>query len=139
MAESDSIVLPVGSAGPGGGAGAEGADRAPRDPSADGPVSGAASGAAQAARVAMADDTGAGDADLAIGFDALGLLGGLYSWFVPGLVVGVPGLLLVVIVIANVTLGAAWVPNVGHLLGPAPPDEASDEHLWWAAGRPIAE
>jgi len=125
----------IGSDGPGASGAGEGTDRDPRVSSADDRgIAAVQSDWARAAR-----DPGAADADLAIAFEALGLLGGLDSWFVPGLVVGVPGLLVILIVTANLALGAAWVPNVGRLLGTAPPERATDEHLWWAAGGPVIE
>ncbi|MGZ8474915.1 MAG: hypothetical protein ACXWWQ_01635 [Candidatus Limnocylindria bacterium] len=77
------------------------------------------------------------DVGLATGFELLGHRGDGYTWFVPGLVVAVPGLLLVILVMLNVLVGAAWVPNVGRLLGPAPPDHSTDQNLWWATGRSI--
>lgn len=135
---SDSSVPPlssIGGDGPGASGEGEGTDRSPTDSSADD----SGIGAARSAWAPTARDPGAPDADLALAFEALGLLGGVHSWFVPGLVVGVPGLLLILIVTAHVALGAAWVPNVGRLLGPAPPERPTDEHLWWAAGGPITE
>lgn len=134
--DSSGPPLPsIGSDGTGASGEGEGTDRNPTGSSADDP----GLGAAGSAWAPTAGDPGAPDADLAIAFEALGALGGVHSWFVPGLVVGVPGLLLILIVTAHVALGAAWVPNVGRLLGPAPPERSTDEHLWWAAGGPIAE
>jgi hypothetical protein len=59
------------------------------------------------------------------------------SWFIPALVTGVPGLLLILLVAGNILLGVSWLPNVGRLLGPELKEPDDDEHLWWAAGRPI--
>lgn len=59
------------------------------------------------------------------------------SWFIPALVTGVPGLLLILLVLGNVLLGVSWLPNVGRLLGPEPDEPDDDEHMWWAAGRPL--
>ena len=60
------------------------------------------------------------------------------SWFIPGLVTGVPGLLIILLVMGNVVLGVSWLPGVGRLLGPEPDQPDDDDHVWWAAGRPLA-
>ncbi len=60
------------------------------------------------------------------------------SWFIPALVTGVPGLLLIMLMVGNVLLGVSWLPNVGRLLGPEPDEPDDDDHLWWAAGRPLS-
>jgi hypothetical protein len=59
------------------------------------------------------------------------------NWFVPALVTGVPGLLIIILVGTNVVLGFSWLPNVGRLLGPDPEVPDHDQQFWWAAGRPI--
>jgi hypothetical protein len=69
--------------------------------------------------------------------DALVGLNGPTSWFIPALVTGVPGLLLIVLVLGNILLGVSWLPNVGRLLGPEPEEPDDDEHLWWASGKPL--
>jgi VCBS repeat-containing protein len=62
--------------------------------------------------------SGSGGIDLDLGFAAssLGALG-LLLWAVPGLALTVPGLLVVLIVIAQVTGGLAWLPVVRRNLG----------------------
>jgi hypothetical protein len=76
-------------------------------------------------------------ASLAMGFESLALLGDGYAWLVPGLIAGVPGLLLVALVVGQVLLGRGWLRQVGRLLGPEPPAPPDQAHLWWAAGRPV--
>jgi hypothetical protein len=79
----------------------------------------------------------AGQQAVAVPFSALMTAGSPETWIIPGLVTGVPALLLIVLVLGNVLLGASWVPNVGRLLGPEPYVPDDDDHLWWAAGRPL--
>lgn len=76
-------------------------------------------------------------ASLALGFESLALLGGGYAWLVPGLIVGIPGLLVIGLVLAQIILGVGWIGRVERLLGPEPPAPPEGEHLWWAAGRPV--
>ena len=60
------------------------------------------------------------------------------AWFIPALVTGVPGLLIILLVVGHVVIGLSWLPGVGRLLGPAPEEVDDDRQLWWAAGRPIS-
>jgi hypothetical protein len=101
--------------------------------------SAAAPGPASLSFAETADAIGDSDilASVGLGFQSLGLLGDGYAWLVPGLVAGVPGLLLFLLVLGQVVLGVGWLPNAGRLLGPEPPALPDQEHLWWAAGRPI--
>jgi hypothetical protein len=69
--------------------------------------------------------------------DALVRLDNPASWFIPAFITGVPGLLLIILILGNVLLGVSWLPNVGRLLGPEPDEPADDDHLWWAAGKPL--
>ena len=59
------------------------------------------------------------------------------TWIIPALVTGVPGLLVILLVVGHVALGLSWLPGVGRLLGPTPDEVDDRRHLWWAAGRPI--
>lgn len=70
-------------------------------------------------------------------FDTTVALGAPVSWFIPALATGVPGLLIILVVAANVLIGASWLPTFGRLLGPAPDAPEDDAQIWWAAGRPI--
>ncbi len=76
-------------------------------------------------------------ASVALGFESLALLGGGYAWLVPGLVAGVPGLIVIGLLLAQIVLGRSWIRRVERLLGPEPPEPPDQEQLWWAAGRPI--
>jgi hypothetical protein len=78
-----------------------------------------------------------GSEDVALGFESLALLGGGYAWLVPGLLVGVPGILILVLVLIQVVLAGSWWRVVERLLGPEPPPPPEDGHLWWAAGRAV--
>jgi hypothetical protein len=49
--------------------------------------------------------------------DLLGLLGEPFEWFVPGAVVGVPGLLVLLFVALQALGVLAWVPAVRRLGG----------------------
>ena len=59
------------------------------------------------------------------------------TWFIPALVTGVPGLLVILLVVGHIVIGLSWLPGVGRLLGPTPEDVDDDRQLWWAAGRPV--
>jgi hypothetical protein len=63
---------------------------------------------------ATTDDTGI---DASIVATSLGSLDGMV-WAVPSLVLTVPGLLLVLAILAQIAAGAAWVPVVRRKLGP---------------------
>ncbi len=68
---------------------------------------------------------------------SLAVLGSSELWFVPGLVAGVPGVLILLLVAVHVIVGVSWLPGVRRLLGPETPAPDDEQHLWWAAGRPI--
>ena len=59
------------------------------------------------------------------------------SWFIPAVVTGVPGVLIIAIVAVQLLLGVSWLPSLGRLLGPVPDRPDDDSHLWWANGRPL--
>jgi hypothetical protein len=68
---------------------------------------------------------------------AVSLLGGSGTWFIPALVTGVPGLLIIILVLMHALLGLSWLPNVNRLLGPELDAPDDDDQVWWAAGRPL--
>jgi hypothetical protein len=72
------------------------------------------------------------------GFDTTAAVGAPVSWVIPALVTGVPGILIILLVVAHVLIGASWLPAVGRLLGAEPETADDDTHIWWAAGRPIS-
>lgn len=47
----------------------------------------------------------------------LGLLGGIDVWAIPGLVVGVPGLLVILFVLLQAAGALAWIPAIRRLRG----------------------
>jgi hypothetical protein len=51
------------------------------------------------------------------GLGTMGLLGDSYAWFVPAFVSGVPGVLLIVIVLLQLVGGGVWAPAVRRLRG----------------------
>jgi hypothetical protein len=51
-----------------------------------------------------------------LGAVALGSLG-LFGWAVPGLVMSVPGLLILIIIMAQVLGGLAWLPFARRRIG----------------------
>lgn len=63
------------------------------------------------------DSDGGGSGDLGMGLDLLSLLGGQFSWFVPGAAVGGPGLLLIIFIALQSFGALAWVPAVRRLGG----------------------
>ena len=75
------------------------------------------SGAAPVALLAPLQDTGGGTSSVGVGSEVFALLNGPLVWFVPGAVVGVPGL-LVMLWIALQALGTlAWIPAVRRMSG----------------------
>ena len=60
------------------------------------------------------------------------------SWFIPALVTGVPGVLVILLAVGNILLGVTWLPNVGRLLGPQVEQPDDGDHQWWANGLPIS-
>lgn len=80
---------------------------------------------------------GAGDPGIRQTLDTVVALGAPESWFIPAMVTGVPGLLIILLVGAHVLIGASWLPTIGRMLGPEPDEPVDDAHVWWASGRPI--
>ncbi len=60
---------------------------------------------------------GAVPAPMPIALGALGLLGSIDIWIVPGLLLGVPGLLVVAFVILQAIGAMAWIPAIRRLRG----------------------
>ena len=58
-----------------------------------------------------------GPGSVPIGLGALGLLGSIDIWIVPGLLLGVPGLLVVAFVMLQAIGALAWIPAVRRLRG----------------------
>lgn len=54
------------------------------------------------------------------GFAAISLLGDGYAWFVPTFVAGVPGLLIVLIMLTQLLGGVAWTPAIRRLRSEPP-------------------
>ena len=79
----------------------------------------------------------AGTPGIRHGFDTVAALGAPASWFIPALVTGVPGFLIILLVAAHVVIGASGLSTVGRMLGAEPDEPDDDAHIWWAAGRPI--
>jgi hypothetical protein len=52
-----------------------------------------------------------------VGLGALGLLGSIDVWIVPGLLLGVPGLLVVAFVLLQAIGALAWIPAIKRLRG----------------------
>ena len=67
------------------------------------------------------------------GLSALTVLGDDYVWFVPGVAVGVPGLLLIIIVGVQAIGGALWIPVTRRLLGRERSRFAGGERVWWTS------
>jgi hypothetical protein len=55
-----------------------------------------------------------------IGLGALGLLESIDIWIVPGLLLGVPGLLVVAFVLLQAIGVLAWIPAIRRLRGDEP-------------------
>ena len=96
--------LPTGDGTPGGHVGAGGVDPT------DGPD--------PTSPFTVAPDAGATGIDASLVASSLGNLDGMV-WAVPSIVLTVPGLLLVLAILAQVAAGAAWVPVVRRKLGPS--------------------
>ena len=47
----------------------------------------------------------------------LGLLGGIDVWAIPGMIVGVPGLLVILFVLLQAAGALAWIPAIRRLRG----------------------
>lgn len=60
---------------------------------------------------------GAAPAPMPLALGALGLLGSIDIWIVPGLLLGVPGLLVVAFVILQAVGAMAWIPAIRRLRG----------------------
>ncbi len=66
-----------------------------------------------------------------IALAALSLLGNEFVWFVPGVALGVPGVLLVLLLLVQAIGGAVWVPITRRLLGRDRRVYASADRMWW--------
>ena len=100
------------------------------------PETGARPGAGAAPRIEVAgpaEDVPVGGGILAssAGFAALSLLDDLHVWFVPGVAVGVPGLLLLVVVAVQMAGGALWIPLTRRLVGRERARLVTAERMWW--------
>ena len=91
-------------------------------------------------RAPLAVDVGGAAADAPIGggilaspvgLAALSLLDDAHVWFVPGAVVGVPGLLLLIVVAVQMAGGALWIPVTRRLIGRDAHRFGSAERMWW--------
>lgn len=79
---------------------------------------GSGNGDAAALRLAPFNDPAGGVSnDLGIGLEAMGQLDGAFVWFVPGAAVGVPGLLVILFVVAQAIGALAWIPAVRRMGG----------------------
>jgi hypothetical protein len=71
-------------------------------------------------------EAGATDpAPVAFELGALGLLGSIDIWIVPGLLLGVPGLLVVAFVVLQAIGTIGWIPAIRRLRGPQEPETAA--------------
>lgn len=68
---------------------------------------------------------GAGAADLSLGVAAIGSLG-LFVWAVPAVAFSVPGLVVILAVLAQLGTGVAWVPVVRRKIGSFGPARGTD-------------
>ena len=60
-----------------------------------------------------------------LGLGALGLLASIDVWIIPGLLLGVPGLLVVAFVLLQAIGALAWIPAVKRLRGDSEAEPAS--------------
>ncbi|MDH4335106.1 MAG: hypothetical protein OEW24_07600 [Chloroflexota bacterium] len=67
--------------------------------------------------MAAFDDSasGGGGVDFGMGIDVLAMLGGPFTWIVPGAAVGVPGLLVILFVALQALGVLTWIPAVRRL------------------------
>jgi hypothetical protein len=73
-------------------------------------------GGGQIVRVApLAGGSDGAPTSLGVGVDVLGLINGPLGWFVPGAVVGVPGLLVLIFVGLQMFGALAWIPAVRRM------------------------
>lgn len=71
----------------------------------------------------------------ASGLSAMDFLGDGYAWFVPAFVSGVPGVLLILLVLLQLVGGAVWAPSVRRLRGDRASRRSRDRRRA-ASGRP---
>jgi hypothetical protein len=75
-------------------------------------------GGGQIVRVApLAGGSDSAPTSLGVGVDVLGLINGPLGWFVPGAVVGLPGLLVLIFVGLQAVGALAWIPAVRRMGG----------------------
>ena len=112
---------PRGSPPPGGAVGAGGTSTGGPGDGSEGGASGSSGGQGQPPELTVPmgnDGSAAGAVDLAAA--PIAFSGGAFTWAVPGMVLAVPGLLVVLAVGLQVIAGAAWLPVVRRRLGGGP-------------------
>jgi hypothetical protein len=67
--------------------------------------------------LAVGGTSGDGPSSAGVSFGALGPLDFAFEWVVPGFVLSLPGIILVVAVLAQALIGAAWLPLSRRELG----------------------
>ena len=60
-------------------------------------------------------EPGAGSAGVQVALGPLGLLGGIDIWAIPGLIIGLPGLLLIAFILLQAVGALAWIPAIRRL------------------------
>ena len=53
----------------------------------------------------------------ASGLDAISFMDNGFAWFIPGFAAGVPGLLIILVLLLQMAAGSAWLPAVRRLRG----------------------
>jgi hypothetical protein len=91
----------------------------PQEGTVAGPAGPPAGGGVPEGRIIAEPRSGDGSAPapMPIALGALGLLGSIDIWIVPGLLLGVPGLLVVAFVILQAIGAMAWIPAIRRLRG----------------------
>lgn len=79
------------------------------------PSSAASSGQPPIQVASLGGGNGGATNDLAVGVNALGLLGSPFEWLVPGAFVGGPGLLVLLFVVLQAVGALAWIPAVRRM------------------------
>jgi hypothetical protein len=65
-------------------------------------------------------EAGAGSAGVSVALGPLGLLGGIDIWAIPGLIIGLPGLLLIAFILLQAVGALAWIPAIRRLGSDSP-------------------
>lgn len=65
-------------------------------------------------------EAGAGSAGVSVALGPLGLLGGIDIWAIPGLIIGLPGLLLSAFILLQAAGALAWIPAIRRLGSDSP-------------------